>query len=48
MLAPEAESEVDVPEQIFAGLTAIVGRGFTLTCVVALPIQPSDEVPLNE
>ena len=47
--APLAVSEVLLPEQMEGafGLTVMVGKGFTVTVTVAVPVQPDDVVPVT-
>jgi hypothetical protein len=49
VLAPLAVSVVLLPEQMEGafGLMVIVGKGFTVTVTVAVPVHPDDVVPVT-
>jgi hypothetical protein len=48
VLAPEAESVVDVPAQTAVSLPALTaGNGFTVRVNVAVPVQPTPDVPVT-
>ena len=47
VLAPAAVNVVELPRQMVGEFTVIVGKGFTVTEVVAVLIQPAALVPVT-